>query len=89
MAYPLASTIYSHAATAVSPLQRGWGYVPTSPTSSDSSSSSFSYPRPLSKGEGWRVHYFPPIDTFESFHAATAVSPLKKGEGRLTPIYPR
>ena len=38
MAYPLANTIYPHAAAASSPLQRGWWYVSISSNSSDSSS---------------------------------------------------
>ena len=138
MAYPLASTIYSHAATANSPLQRGWGYVSISSNSSNSSSF-FIPPAPFKRGElthPWHTHWqtpytptpprraplfrgaggmslyplFPlplfhtpgpfqkgradafiifPLEATISSHAATSVSPLKKGEGRLTPIYPR
>ena len=132
MAYPLASTISSHAATASSPLQRGWGYVPILPLD-------FIPPTPFKRGglaHPWHTHWqapytptppprsplfrgaggmplypllpltplplfhtpgpfqkgradafiiFPSIDTSESSHAATAVSPLQRGWGYVPP----
>ena len=64
----------SHAATAVSPLQRGWGYVSTS-------SPSFFIPQTPFKRGGLTRSFFSPLEVTISSHVATASSPLQRGWG--------
>ena len=90
----------SHAATANSPLQRGWGYVSISSNFSPLFRGAggmslypllpliplplFHTPGPFQKGRADAFIIFPPIDISESSHAATANSPLQRGWGYVS-----
>ncbi len=81
MAYPLTRTIYSHAAAASSPLQRGWGYVSILPLD-------FIPPTPFKRGglaHPWHNHWQAPFTPTSPPRA-----PLFRGAGGMSlyPLFP-